>query len=324
MRSKTILNLILLGVIASLGVIAYLEPGKKPEVTEPLAKLDANQITEITLKNKETIVFQKKEGVWRLTEPFPAPVNQIRINQLVDIASSQSLVHDPIKPDEYARFDLVNPLATLTLGGKTLNFGGVDPINLRRYVRIDDTLHLVNDDFFHRLNAIATDFVDKRLLPEGAKVNEISVPGVKVSLNDDGKWSDNNGKQDYAEWALIWATSRAIDVKRLSGNSTGEVIHIGLLGRDPIDFTIIKREGGLILGRTDLGLQFELTSETAKSLLMAPLRQVLSKDSSPPSLDEERQDPTEIPPDLEAVEGEESSSHPTEEEQEPGRDDDTE
>jgi len=324
MRSKTILNLMLLGVIASLGVIAYLEPGKKPEVTETLAKLDANQITEITLKNKETIVFQKKEGVWRLSEPFPAPVNQIRINQLVDIASSQSLVHYPIKPDEYARFDLVNPLATLTLGGKTLNFGGVDPINLRRYVRIDDTLHLVNDDFFHHLNAIATDFVDKRLLPEGAKVNEISVPGVKVSLNDDGKWSDNNGKQDYAEWALIWATSRAIDVKRLSSNSTGEVIHIGLLGRDPIDFTIIKREGGLILGRTDLGLQFELTSETAKSLLMAPLRQVLSKDSSPPSLDEERQDPTEIPPDLDAVEGEESSSHPNEEEQEPGRDDDTE
>lgn len=272
MTSKNVINLALLAVIAALGAVAYFEPGVDKVQDKPIAKVDADTLDKVTLTNKDTIVFEKKNGHWTLTAPFKAPVNEIRVRQLVDIGKAQIESEYPVKPEDLARYELDKPKARLQLGDLTLAFGGSDPINMRRYVLKDQTLYLVSDDFYHHLMAAATDYVDKKLLPDGAKVREIDIPGLKASLGQDGKWTREpaGAKPDLGELANLWSTARAIDVKQFQGAPTGDKVRIGLGESGAVEFVVTQKEPDLVLVRPDLGLQFELTGETSRQLLNLP------------------------------------------------------
>lgn len=269
MRSRITLNLALLVTLLVLGAVLYFEPGKRASDTATLLQLDDARLDKITLRNKETIVFEKKDGHWSLTAPFQAPVNQVRVRQLIDIAKAPIDSQYPVKPEDLPKFELAQPKATLELGGTSLAFGGSDPINLRRYVLKDGTLYLVNDDFYHHLMAAATDYVDKKLLPEEARVTAIEIPGLKAVLDKDGKWTrEPAGDQpDLAELATLWSTARAIDVRQVTQPVQGDRVKIGLASGAAVEFVIIQREPDLILARPDLALQFELTGESARQLL---------------------------------------------------------
>ncbi len=273
MQSRLLVNLILLAVIAILAAVAIIKPGKKEVAPPPLLAIDAHALTHVILQNRETLHFEKQDGQWRLTAPFAARLNQTRVSQLLDVANATSAAQYPLKADELAQFGLNPPQATLTLGDKVLQFGSTDPLKMRRYVRIGDTLHLVDDNFFHHLTAAATDYVDKRLLPEGAKIREIQLPGLRAVKSAEGKWIAEPAADlgtDLAELASVWATSRAIDVKQMDPSAAGDIIRIGLAEAEPIEFVILKTAPELVLGRRDLGLQYELTRETSRELLNQP------------------------------------------------------
>jgi hypothetical protein len=273
MRSRLFINLGLLTLIAILATVAIMKPGKKEAEPFPLLAVDLQGMKRVTLQNKETLVFEKQDGQWRLTAPFAAPVNQVRIGQLLDVAKATTEASYPLKPEEAGQFGLDAPEAVLTLGDNSLQFGGTDPIKMRRYVRLGNTLHLVEDNFFHHLTATATDYVDKRLIPEGSKIQEIQLPGLKALRNAEGHWTvepASESSTDLAELASVWATSRAIDVRRMDAKVVGETIRIGLVEGAPIEFIILKKSPELVLGRRDLGLQYEVTSETSRELLDQP------------------------------------------------------
>lgn len=270
MQKKLWLNLILLAMIAALVALAWLEPGKEEPKTHTLGELDENAVDRITLKGKDTLVFEKRQGRWWLSAPFAAPANEIRIRQLLDIAKSESEAQYPLKSDELAKYELDKPKAELTVGTLHLIFGGYEPIDMRRYVRIGDTLHLVNDDFSHHLSASATDFVEKKLLPDGAQLNELFLPGLKASKGQDGKWvfePPNNAAEGIGDLLNAWTQARAIDVKRLEQPTQGDIIRIGFSDHAPVEFVILQREPDLILARTDWGLQYQIAGESTKALL---------------------------------------------------------
>jgi hypothetical protein len=270
MKSRLALNLGLLALIAVLAAVAVLKPGKKEEPQPTLVAGELNSLNRVTLQNKDTLTFEKKDGLWVLTAPFAAPVNQVRMRQLVEVGQAVSSARYPIKPEELAQFGLDRPQATLMLGDTTLQFGNTDPINMRRYVRIGDTLHLVDDNFFHHLTASATDYVDKKLIPEGAKIRQIELPGLKIMKGAEGHWTAEPagvGKTDWAELASTWATARAIEVKRLEKDAQGETIRVTLNEGSPIEFIILRKQPSLTLARRDLGLQYEITADTARDLL---------------------------------------------------------
>lgn len=328
MKSRLLLNLVLLVIIGVLGALAFFEPGKRKPENTPLAAVDENALSVITLKNKDTIVFEKKDGHWRLTAPFAAPANEIRVQQLIGIANSNVEVEYPVQGEDLAKFELDKPKATLTLGAITLAFGGSDPINMRRYVQVGDKLDLVNDAFFHHLAAAATDYVDKKLLPEDAKIKEIVIPGFKATLGADGKWVKEpaDSKIPPSELAAAWSASRAIDIKRLDKPAQGDAIRIGFAEGGAVDFVVVQREPELVLARQDLGLQYELTAETARSLLALPKAEPAAGKASggtgTPEADEEAggEDQGEEPPEAGEDDGGEGAAGAGEHAEDPRQD----
>ena len=284
MKSRMMLNLAMLALVLVLGLVVWLRPATKSEDRIPLLSQDTAALTRLTLQNADTLVFEKKDGLWTLTAPFAAPVNQVRLGQLLDIAKSASEARYPVRADELAQFGLDRPQATLTLGQDVLQFGGVEPLDMRRYVRVGDTLHLVNDSFFHHLTAPATDYVDKKLVPENAKIREIQLPGLRAVRGADGHWTAEppagkpagNPPGNLSELASTWATARAIDVKRQDKDSRqiiGETIRITPAEGPPLEYIIIQKQPELILSRKDLGLQFIITGATSRELLNLPAPQ---------------------------------------------------
>jgi len=318
MKSRLILNLALLIAIAVLAAVAFFEPGKKKPETTPLASVNEDALTAITLQNKDTITFEKQNGHWRLTKPFNAPANDIRIRQLIGIAEANSEAQYPVKAEDLAKFELDKPKATLILDATTMNFGGSDPINMRRYVQIGDTLHLVSDDFFHHLTASATDYVDKKLLPEDAKIKEIFVPGLRATLGQDGKWTlepPAEPNQSVSDLLNAWNTARAIDVKRVEQPPQGDVVRITLAEGSPVEFFIVQREPDLLLVRPDLGLQYEVTGNAAKQLLSLQKPELKPEEPKPPQAEDEETDeeaPEESPADAEEAGEPEEPEEPDE------------
>jgi hypothetical protein len=279
----------MLVAFAALIGVALLEPGKEEPRLAHLADVDESVLDRIELQNKELIVFEKIDEHWRLAAPFAAPANEIRVRQLLDAAHAESIAHYPLDPSDAAKFELDKPKAVLTLGKVKLAFGGSEPIDMRRYVQVGDTLHLVNDDFYHHLIAPAVDYVDKKLLPEDAAPREIMLPGLKASQGENAQWTleppgDSLGINDLIN---AWRTARAIEVKRIEAAPQGDIARIGLTGGQSIEFIIVQREPDLLLARPDWGLQYLLPGDSAKQLL------ALQKPEAEDKLEDEKADEEE-------------------------------
>lgn len=288
MKPRMLLNLSLLVALAGLGAIAYFEPGKEAPVATPLTQVDIDKVDTITLQQGDkTLTLAKQDGHWRLSAPFAAPANEFRARQLLEIARTESDASYPLKPEELAKFELDKPIASLTVGDAVLIFGGADPIDMRRYVRIGDTLHMVRDDFSRHLTAQATDYVDKKLLPEDARIQEFALPEWKARLGQDGKWTfeppQEGGESNIGELLTAWQSARAIDIKRLDKPAQGQKLHIGLANGEPVDFIVVQREPELLLARPDYGLQYEIVGEPAKRLLSLSAKTADSKAEEAPA-----------------------------------------
>jgi len=299
MQKRLLINLLLLLAVLVLGAIVIFEPGKEeqPESVR-LTELDDTTIDRFVLKNDSgEIAFEKREDHWWLTAPFSAPANDIRVGQLLAISHAASASHYPLNSEDLPRFELDKPKASMTLGQVKMVFGGVDPIDLRRYVWVGKTLHLVDDDFSHHISAPATEYVDKKLLPEGSKPNALTLPGLKLAQDKDGHWQVdpvNPAASGAADLVANWQTARAIDVMQLTQPLQGDIIHIDFTDHAPVEFVIIKRAPDLILARADWGLQYQVTAETAAQLLALAVKPAAAPVVSPnDNAEEEDSEPTD-------------------------------
>ena len=303
MKPKIVLNSILLIILVTLAGLAFFEPGKEEIKTPHLTDVDLDALNRFELNNQEKLVFEKRDGHWWLAQPFQAPANDIRIRQLLSVARAESRAHYPVKAEELAKFELDKPKAILSLGTVELRFGGSEPIDMLRYVQIGETLHLVNDDFSHHLLARATDFVNKKLLPEDAQLKELSLPGLSAKLGDKGQWNLDPAADPAAmsELANVWQSARAIEVKRHEAPATGDKIHIGLADGQAVEFVILQREPDLLLVRPDWKLEYMVASESGKRLL------VLQKPNAETESGQEEED-AESPPEGNATEDADNGS----------------
>lgn len=267
------INLSLLFIVLVLGIFALTRPGKKEgEIKPPLLAVDATALKSLTLENGEHIEFERKDEIWGLVKPFSAAVNQARVEQLLAIAAIIPAAEYPLPDNSLLKgYGLLEPFARLQFAGAELEFGGTAPLDHRRYVRIAEKLYLLDDNFSHQLTSKATDFVDKKLILEGASIRTLNLPGLRVLKSGDGVWTSkpSMSSEQLEHLIMQWSTSRAIEVRRGAPKVLGEKIELETsLG--PIRFSILQKQPELILGREDLDLVFVMTGETARALLNQP------------------------------------------------------
>lgn len=161
MNPRNLTNIGLLALVVSLGILTWLEPGSMPEEPmPPLTTLDPRQIEsiELTVRNRETLALEKRNGSWQMIQPHATKANDPKIERLLEIANTASTERFPLPDGNRAQFGLNPSMAELRLDDTRLKIGGTHPIDHRRYVLVGDTLHLINDNFAHHLLAPAKDY----------------------------------------------------------------------------------------------------------------------------------------------------------------------
>jgi len=271
-------NLILLLIVVVLGVVAYLEPGSEPaEKPVPLLSLAPSQVEHIRLQrqNAPDILLERTASSWMLIEPLRVAASDYRIDTLLQLMTATSYSHFPVSLRPLAGFGLEEPLATVTFNDQSIEFGSSEPLHNRRYVRVDDQVHLIDERHFYQSQLLLTALVDTALLPPGRTLSGIVLPGLRLQ-HQDGDWhlSDAAGKLDPdvsmdAINGLVdeWRHARAVQVSRYQADVAESVIVLTFADGESMQLELLARDPELILGRRELGLRYHFTPDQADRLL---------------------------------------------------------
>ncbi len=168
MKRETWRTWILVGVVAMLGAGALAEQAReRRRAPKPMMQIERSETTSIERRCASgcvRLVLLKRQGAWELTEPWFAPADADKIEQLTAIAAAplkQRWEREALIP---ADIGLEPPFASLKLGPRLIEFGDAVPGHQTRYVRVGSMLGLVQDRFSALLTGPPESFVDPRPL----------------------------------------------------------------------------------------------------------------------------------------------------------------
>lgn len=269
------LNLVMAGLVVALAAGLYLSRETSPE-KPPLLPLAAEAITTLEIRHPdaEAIVLRRDGASWQLTAPVQAPADPLEVASLTRLASL------PVQRDvdaAVAREDvgLSPPAFEIQLNEHRLAFGGTEPLSAQRYLGLGERVVLVDNPPGSALDADYSDLVSKRLVPPGAVINRLELPGLSLS-REEGQWRAAEAPEAGADQLIalvegwreaqaMWNAS-ALDIDP----AANDTVRIGFEDGREITWIIARREPQFELVRPDLKVQHTLSRALVDSLLGLP------------------------------------------------------
>jgi len=156
------INLLLGATVLLMAVFAgfSLIPDETSAVTR-LTKQDPRSLRHIRIDRGDgnVLAFERNLTGWRMTIPYNRIANPDKLHAVVRIAAAPSHRRFAVEDTDPAELGFSPPPVHLQLDGELLEIGGTEPIRRRRYVRIGEWVHLIDDLFQHHLLAVPETFV---------------------------------------------------------------------------------------------------------------------------------------------------------------------
>lgn len=276
MMKRSHLNLALLVVAGGLGAAVWFGQ-KKEEKGPPLTTLDQASVTRLALEypGQPAIRLQKqKDGKWLLTEPVQAQTDPYEVNGILSLASLEVKSKLDAGIDRKP-LDLDPPKYVVTLDDTRVAIGGTEPIKYRRYVATGGLVGLIDDPPSAALDADFSDLISKAVVPEGAELTRIELPGLSLNKDKDGVWSSPQQPDakpaQVAQLAEGWKNARAMwNASDPPEGSTGDAVRLSLADGRVIDLIVQARDPQLVLARKDLRVRYTLSKALADELFKIP------------------------------------------------------
>lgn len=277
LKRKLWINLGLTALVGGLVILVMLEPGQEPEKPPaPITALAPSDINNVVIEqpDRSPIRLERGEAGWRMTAPRNLRAAGQKIDSLLSVAQARSHQRYAAGDMDPAELGLDEPEATLTLGDTRLVFGDTDPIEGRRYVRVDDTVHMITGRHLDRIRNEPFYWVDNALLPEGATVTALELPDVRLRRDPEGLWHADPEPEGISADALAdlvdaWRNATALYVQA-AGDPPADAatIRLHLQKRsEPIVFEMVDNRAGFELYRRDLDLRYTMTEPQRAELL---------------------------------------------------------
>lgn len=278
MKNRWLLNIGLALLIVALVLVNVYQPGKKqePEGT-PLTSLTTSEVRQIRLLRPQQtpVVLEKISETWRMIAPRTARANEVRVNELVQLADSRVKVRFPAVDTELAKYGLDNPLVTVFLNDQEIRFGGMHPLESQLYVSHDGQVALVPAATLRTASAPVNDFLNTSLLEDKTKPVALRLPGFSLKQNEQGAWVRTPELKELGGDAVNrfvdeWRFARALTVAPYSGKPVKERITLDLVDGDKtkiLEFGVLAREPEFIVYRKDEGLEYHFPADIGARLM---------------------------------------------------------
>lgn len=275
-------NLVLAIALLALGALAWFKPGATDAPEGELAFPGAAAATLIRVTNTAPGMSYTLEraagGAWALTAPLRLPADAAVSDALLkDIAEARARARYPASALDPKAVGLDAPSLLVELGEARYAFGGTSPMDYQRYVQHGDQVLMLNDLLYFRFAQGWAALADKRLLPRGARVTKLELPGATISVDAAGKRTlapDDARVTTDALAAMLdaWTLHSAMELKALDPTLVAQAtVRVTLEGQpQPIAFEVLPATSGLRLARSDLGVEYFLPDEARSALLELP------------------------------------------------------
>jgi len=276
MKSRWIINLLLLVAIAILGVVARFEPGietprENPAITS-LQQADVHRIHINRPIRNDIVLVRQADGRWILERTIPLPADEFKVRALARLAEQKPVRTYPAGDMNLAALQLDPPYATAILNDTTVEFGNLEPIDDLRYVRVGNQVHLIPDTYLQLMEAGFTQFVRQRLFDKSARITALRLPGLSLTHTDKGWQLDpaqDIGTDVIQTFIEIWQDASSLNVQAADPDKDGEPVEVLLEGSDtPVSFQILSREPDLVLVRPDYGIQYRMGNRSEAMLTL--------------------------------------------------------
>lgn len=250
------LNLGLLALAAVLGWLVYqsLRPESGPKRLHPAAP-EAVQTLLLDRPGDQDLSLRRDGAGWRLESPRPLPASELHVNMLLRFLTAPVEARYPVAAIDTAALGLDGPRPALVADGRRYQFGALEPLGQRRYLRVDDEVLLVADAVTPLVNSPWWNFIDRRLLPAGARVQAV-------------KLSDGRRLTPASHPAVIrrWQAASASLVRPAQRRAGGTPLVVELEGGERLDYRLLTTDEPRLV-RADLGLAYLVSPELLRALL---------------------------------------------------------
>lgn len=291
MRGRLWLNLALVLIVAILAVIAWQQPGKTPPPpTITLTTLDPDSVAHIAFHppRGEPFALRRDGDAWFIEQPH-LRAQPFRVQTLLKLLTAPSAAQLSPADDQDNAFGFDPPQARVMFNDTEIAFGLTNPVGLRRYVRVGDTVHLIDDRYYHHAASQWVDWVDRRLLPEGVTLTGLKLPDVTLNRADTG-WRLAPAQPAIGADAINalveeWQRAYAMDVEQAAA-VPGDAKPLRLQwDGGALDLDIARDDDEWLLYRRDAPVRYRFSDNQGQRLLELPQEAPQPSPAEPPPHD---------------------------------------
>lgn len=288
MKSRWIINLLMLVIIVGLGSYFYLQPKTQVVASKAyeISQIKLAEINTISLEfpTKAVIIFKKDAGEWRMSMPYSARVDQESIFHIMSIVAAQS--NNKFSTTDLAKFGLDKPKLKLTLNQDTFTFGEFNSVTSEQYVAYKDAVYLLPGSYLEFASIQINALLDKSPMAKHEKIVGFDLAKLEqwqeLGLNIDLKnsvWTANTNKLKINQAAMkewfegYWTGMSVSAVEPYKPNLSEKLpsFEVKLADGKRVHFDKLQESPTLILARPDEGMKYTISADIGFSLLNPPV-----------------------------------------------------
>ncbi|MCE9633634.1 MAG: DUF4340 domain-containing protein [Methylophilales bacterium] len=290
MKSRWILNLLLLLIVAGLGVYVYQRPAEvmKQEQNYNVANFDVGSVTHLRIEvpAKKALVFEKVNGRWMMVEPYQGRADELSVGRVLSVALATSAEKQPLT--DAAQFGLDNPKMIVKADDKAFSFGMFNPVGGLQFVAHENQVFTLDSKYGESATVQPLEFMDKHPLAKDEVIagfdfgalEQWEGTSLNVDRSDDGKWKvsaaskymPNPNQAEMNDWFVNWAELRADSVEPyMPSRQPNPFVLVKLKGGKVIKLVKMQESPELLLVREDEQKQYHFQQDVGFTILNPPV-----------------------------------------------------
>jgi len=277
MKSKVLLNLVLVLLLTGLVLYALLRPKEQTDPGVRLTPLKRDEINRITVERRgsPTIQLHKRDGGWRINAPLQTRADSIQVERLADIVAATA--KHKLPSGDPGRYQLDSPQVKLTLNDQTFAFGGVNEVTYEQYVETAGAVYLVAPFYGQGIPTGVGNLVSRKLLGDAEVPVAFDFGRYRIAKDERGTWTiagafpAQQGKtlsqDDFNRWADEWRFTSSLSAAPRRGPRGQERLVVQLKDGRKVTMDIVQKQPEFLLVRSDENMQYRLGAEVGKRLL---------------------------------------------------------
>lgn len=289
MRTRWLLNLVLLLLVAGIGVFIYLRPPPEQSgpVTHQLTEMRPDSVGRISIElpARAPVRLEKREGNWYMAQPHQARASAAYAGQVLRLLYAQS--SDKFPAEDLARFGLDQPRLRLRLDDAEFSFGTFNPVTGQQYVAHAGSVYLVDTVYGELAATQPLEMLDKNLLGplehiagfDFSRLEQWEQSGLVLERDGD-TWkviteaAAKPDQDELREWfASYWATPLATSVEPYKPERREHYpsFKVRLTDGRELQFDKIQESPEMLLARPDEGLLYHVRADVGFVLVNPPV-----------------------------------------------------